>query len=217
MDKNKKNLFKTILLFCIFAVYTMVVKFVDVGKGQEGTDLGLSTVNRAVERHLPFNNFWYTLTEYLGYIALGVCLAFALLGLMQLITRKSLKKVDKEIWVLAGFYVVVMAFYALFEKLVINYRPVILDEGLEPSYPSSHTVLAACVFISAFIVNHKYIRHKLTRTIVNVLMIVFAVFTICGRFISGVHWATDIVGGMLLSAALLMGFWTALNYNFKKN
>lgn len=216
MDRNKKNLFKTILLFCIFAVYTAVVKFVDVGKGQEGTDLGLSTFNRGVERYLPFNNFWYTLTEYLGYIALGVCLAFALLGLMQLITRKSLKKVDKEIWVLAGFYVVVMAFYALFEKLVINYRPVILDEGLEPSYPSSHTVLAACVFISAFIVNMKYIRHKLTRTILNALMILFAVFTICGRFISGVHWATDIVGGMLLSAALLMGFWTALNYNFKK-
>ena len=213
MDKNKKNLFKTILLFCIFVVYTLVVKFVDVGKGQEGSDLGLSTLNRAVERHLPFNNFWYTLTEYLGYIALGVCLAFALLGLMQLITRKSLKKVDKEIWVLAGFYVVVMAFYALFEKLVINYRPVILDEGLEPSYPSSHTVLAACVYISALFMFVKYVKNKTLLACLQGLCVLAAVLTIVGRLFSGVHWVSDIVGGLLLSAALLYG----LHSVFKNN
>lgn len=218
MEMNRKNYIKTAILFCIFVVYTLVVKFVAVGPGTEGTDLGLCSFNQSIAKVVPFNNTWYQITEYLGYAALGVCAGFALFGLFQLIKGKSLKAVDKEIWVLAGFYVVVIAFYALFEVIVINYRPVILDEGLEASYPSSHTVLAACVFISAFILFEKYlVKNKVVKGLAQAVCIVAAVFTVCGRFISGVHWATDIIGGMILSAALLMGFWTALNYNFKKN
>jgi len=217
MDKNKKNGFKAALLFVIFVVYTLVVKFVDVGPGTEGTDLGLCTFNQKIKDVIPFNKFWYDVSEYLGYAALGVCLGFALLGLFKLIKGKSLKAVDKDIWVLAGFYIVVMAFYALFEKLIINYRPVILDEGLEASYPSSHTVLALCVFASAFIMFEKYLAgNKTVKGVAQAACIVAAVFTVCGRFFSGVHWATDIIGGMILSAALLMCFWTALNHKFGK-
>lgn len=217
MDMNKKNYIKTLILFCIFAVYTLVVKFVAVGPGTEGTDLGLCSFNQSIAKVVPFNNTWYQITEYLGYAALGVCVGFALFGLLQLIKGKSFKAVDKEIWVLAGFYVVVIAFYALFEVLIINYRPVILDEGLEASYPSSHTVLAACVFISACILFEKYlVKNKTVKGLAQAVCIVAAVFTVCGRFISGVHWATDIIGGMILSAALLMGFWTALNHKFGK-
>ena len=214
---DKKNCFKTALLFCIFVVYTLVVKFVAVGPGTEGTDLGLCTFNKQVASVLPFNNTWYQITEYLGYAAIGVCLGFAFFGLLQLIKGKSLKAVDKEIWVLAVFYVVVIAFYALFEKLIINYRPVILDEGLEASYPSSHTVLAACVFVSACILFEKYlVKNKTVKAVAQVVCILAAVCTICGRLLSGVHWVTDIVGGMILSAALLMGFWTALNTKYGK-
>ena len=214
---DKKNKFTTALLFGIFVVWTLVVKFVDVGPGTEGTDLGLCTFNQKIAGVLPFNKMWYDVSEYLGYAALGVCLGFALFGLLQLIKGKSLKAVDKEIWVIAGFYVVVIAFYALFEVLVINYRPVILDEGLEASYPSSHTVLAICVFVSAFILFEKYLtKNKVVKGLAQAACIVAAVFTVCGRFFSGVHWTTDIIGGMILSAALLMGFWTALNHKFGK-
>ena len=210
MDTKKKNWAVTALLFCIFAAYTAVVKFVDVGTGLEGTKLGLATLNHACEKVFPFKEFWYNLTEYLGYAAIGVCLAFTLLGLLQLIKGKSFKKVDKEIWILAGFYVVVIAFYALFEVLIINYSPVILDEGLEASYPSSHTVLAACVFISAFFMFEKYIKNKPLLACLQGLCVLAAVFTIAGRLFSGVHWVSDIVGGLLLSAALIHGFLVAI-------
>lgn len=210
MDTKKKNWLVTAVLFCVFVAYTAVVKFVDVGFGLEGTELGLSTINHACEKMFPFKSFWYDLTEYLGYAALGVCLAFALLGLVQLIKGRSLKKVDKEIWILAGFYVVVLAFYVLFEKLIINYRPVILDEGLEASYPSSHTVLAACVYISAFFMFMKYVKNKTLLACLQGLCVLAAVLTIVGRLFSGVHWVSDIVGGLLLSAALIHGFLVAI-------
>lgn len=213
MKSNKKNIIFTILLFVLFGVFTALVMTVDVGVGRENTPLGFSTFNKLSAEVFTFNMLWYELTEILGYVAIGVCLGFGLFGLVQLIKRKSLKAVDREIWVLAGFYIVVIAFYALFEKFEVNYRPVMLAETLEASYPSSHTVLALCVFMSAVILFEKYLdKKKNLKAVMQALFILFGVFTVVGRMLSGVHWITDIFGGCFLSAALLMGFVTVLRF-----
>lgn len=205
--KSKEKFVSAAVSFALFVIYTVLAKVVDVQAiGPENTEVGFASVNGAVAKLFPYNNTWYELTEWLGYIALGVCLGFALFGLMQLVKGKSLKAVDKEIWVLAGFYAVVIFFYALFEKVELNYRPVILDEGLEASYPSSHTVLALCVFISAIYEFNKYIKNKNLNAIFMALSIAAAVITVIGRLMAGVHWVSDIIGGLLLSVSLLILF-----------
>lgn len=208
-----KNFIVPAVLFVVFAVFTVLVKTVDVGEGRMGTELGFATFNLAVEKIIPFNNGWYMLSEILGYAAIGVCLGFACFGLYEMIKYGIIKKqgifkaVDKEIWILAGFYVVVIGFYVLFEKFEINYRPVILDEGLEASYPSSHTMLAICVFCSAVIMFDKFLKKtKIFKAVGQGFCVIFAALTVVGRFFSGVHWATDIIGGLLISAALVSLF-----------
>ena len=46
-------------------------------------------------------------------------------------------------------------------------------------------------------------RNRWLNHAVCAVMIVFAAFMVAGRLVSGVHWVTDIVGGMLLSAGLV--------------
>ena len=129
---------------------------------------------------------------------------FALFGLVQLIKRKSLAKVDGAIYALAGLYVVTIGLYVVFEKVIINYRPVVMPDevALEASFPSSHTMLACVIFGSAIVMIGKYIDNDMLRKLLIALAAVLLILVVAGRLVSGVHWFTDIVGSVLFSAGL---------------
>lgn len=213
---KKNGIVRTSLLALLFIVFTLAVINVDVQKiGPEGSEVGFAFLNGPVHDALPVNDFFYTLTTFLGYLVLLAVLGYGALGVWQLMKRRSLKKVDGQLICLGVFFVLVAFCYVLFEKLVINYRPVILDEGLEASYPSSHTLLALCVF-GAMMVPYPQLfdakRFSYVRTAAGAL----AVISVAGRLLSGVHWLTDIVGGVLLSAALLSGYVSMLQIRLLK-
>ena len=150
---------------------------------------------------------WYDITDYIGYGAIFICGLFALAGFVQLIKRRSLKKVDREILALGGLFAAVIALYLLFEKVIINYRPVIMPGETEPeaSFPSSHTMIVMCVLIGVMMISDKYFKGG-TGVLVRVLCFLITLVTIGGRLYSGVHWFTDILGAVLLSATLLFIF-----------
>lgn len=206
---NKKTA-RALLLSAVFVIFTVLVKRVDVRMiGPEESSVGFGTLNGVIANWLGFRYSWYMISEIAGYVALLVIGLYGLMGFLQLIKRKNLFKVDKDILVLGVFYVVVGIFYVLFNKVVVNYRPVILEEALEASYPSSHTMLAVSAFLSAVRMELKGSKGK-TGLFVYCLWVLAAVLVI-SRFMSGVHWATDILGGLLLSGALLTWFDAALD------
>ena len=202
-----KNFTQCLVLFAVFILYTVVVKFVDVSAiGPMGSTVGLSGINGAFAETFGYNEAFYQISKYLGYAVLGVAACFAFLGLFQLVTRKSIKEVDPAIMILGGFYLIVIGFYVLFEAIVINYRPVILDEGLEASYPSSHTMLAICVAVSGLIMLKRYIKNRTVLTAVRCFLIAVTAAVVVFRLFSGVHWFSDILGSVILSASLCAGF-----------
>lgn len=203
---NKQNkLSLAIVLLAAFAVWTVALCFVDVQSiGPQGSTVGLATVNGAFHRLTGVHMALYTITDWLSLIPVAVIIGFGSLGLAQWINRKKLCQVDRSILSLGEFYAVVLAFYLLFEYLVINRRPVLIEGYLEASYPSSTTVLVMCVMPTALLQLKQRIKMPTLRKTVCAAIAAFTAFMVIGRLISGVHWLTDIIGGALLSTALVL-------------
>ena len=204
--KTKKYFAASVVLILAFAVFTILVATVDVDPiGPEGSAVGFSALNQFLFRYVGTHSFWFSLTEWLGVAAIFIMLCFGAEGMFQLLRRKSIRRVDAHILLLGGLYALLIAVYAFFEVVVINYRPVLVDGCLEPSYPSTHTMLVICVAVSASMrLRAKFPEKKLLWTGGYAAAGILSVGTAVGRFLSGVHWFTDIVGAVLLSAALLV-------------
>ena len=101
----------------------------------------------------------------------------------------------------------VVAVYIFFELAPINYRPVLIDGNLEVSYPSSTTVLVMCVMPTALMQLRARIKNAALKVCVSVAIVAFVAFMVIGRFLSGVHWFTDIVGGAIFSAGAVTVYW----------
>ena len=203
-EKSQKVLLSGIAMVVLFILWTVAISLIDVQPiGPQNSSVGFATLNGFIHSLTGVHMAIYTVTDWLGLIPLCFILGFALLGLIQLIKRKSLFKVDSSILVLGAFYIVVMAAYLFFEFYVVNYRPVLINGFLEASYPSSTTLLVMCVMPTAVMQLNSRIRNtKMKRAFA------FAAFMVIGRLISGVHWITDIIGGAILSAGLVMIYYS---------
>lgn len=202
-----------LLLFCLF---TVGVKTIDVKPiGPQETAVGFSGVNGFFAEVFGQNMLWYDITDWLGVVAVFTAFGFAVWGLVQAIKRKSVIKADADILILGAYYIVVIAVYVLFELCIVNYRPVIISSGLEASYPSSHTVIVCCIMAAAIEQFNRRISAAKPRIVVCVLCCAVMTVTVVGRVVSGVHWFTDIVGGLILSAGLFSLYLAAVDMTKK--
>lgn len=209
MKRIRKSFIVSMCLLTAFVLWTVAICFVDVRAiGPQGSSVGFAGINGFVHNLTGVHWGLYNITDWLGLVPIFVCMGFGILGLVQWIKRKSICKVDYDIFVLGGFYIVTIAAYLFFESVVINYRPVHINGYLEASYPSSTTLLVMCVMPTAVMQFNSRIKNKVVRNIVVVTIIAFIAFMVIGRLISGVHWFTDIVGGALLSAGLVMMYYS---------
>ncbi len=205
MKISKKLFLSAAGLLAAFALWTIAVTSIDVQPiGPEGSIVGFATMNSFVHSLTGVHWSLYIITDWLGLVPIAVCFGFGVLGLIQWIKRKRISAVDKSILALGGFYIVVMVAYVLFEYVVINRRPVLIDGFLEASYPSSTTMLVLCVMPTAMLQLHERIKNKTANRITQLFIAAFTVFMVVGRLFSGVHWMTDILGGLLLSAGLVL-------------
>ena len=218
--KNKRWLVCAASLLMAFVLWTVLVRFFGVRAiGPEGSSVGFATLNRYVHELTGVNWLLYTVTDWLGLVPIAVALGFAILGLVQLIKRKSLWKVDHSILALGVLYIVAMAAYVFFEIVIINYRPTLINGYLEASYPSSTMMLVMCVMPTSAMQFNARIKNTALRRCAIITIIAFTAFMVMGRLISGVHWITDIIGGLLFSLGIDLIYYsisTRFTNNIKK-
>ena len=206
MNRNRKScLWTGISLLTAFLLWTLLITRVDVQAiGPKGTVVGFATFNLWFHNLTGVHMTLYTITDWLGLVPIVVCLCFAALGAVQLVKRRSLFKVDRDIILLGVYYILVIFCYLFFEMVPINYRPILINGVLEASYPSSTTLLVLSVMPTLKFQIDRRIDKPFARNVTTVFVIAFSMFMVIGRLIAGVHWATDIIGAVLLSFGLFL-------------
>ena len=218
MNRKTKWIISGIFL-ALFLLWIVLLKTVDVRPvGPAGTSIGFATVNEAFQEAFTFNKLLYTVTKLLGVLTIAVAGAFAIFGVVQWIQRRKLLRVDLEIRNLAVLYVVFALLYVFFEKVIINYRPMIMPNETDPeaSFPSTHTMLVCVVMGSTILLLRRYIHNKGLRLVLQIVSALIIVVMVIGRLLCGVHWLTDIIGGVLISAALVSAYAAMIDRGRKK-
>ena len=214
--KKKRNLLTGVGMIGVFALWTILIQCVDVqAVGQNGSRIGFADFNVWFHQLTGVHMTIYTITDWLGLVPIFICLCFGVMGLVQLIKRRSLLRVDSDILLLGVYYVMIIACYLIFEMIPINYRPVLIEGRLEASYPSSTTLLVLSVMPTLWFQANRRVSNAMIRKAVAGFAVAFSVFMVIGRLVSGVHWATDIIGSVLLSAGLYMLYRSAVLYSDK--
>lgn len=208
---DRRNFCVTICLMVAFALWTIAVGSIDVQPiGPRHSEVGFATMNGLVHRLIGIHMQLYVITDWLGLVPIGFALGFAALGFVQLVKHKSILKVDNSILILGGYYILVIVVYVFFEIHIVNYRPVLIEGYLEASYPSSTTMLVTTVMPTAMMQLSERVKNNRFRYVLKLLINSFMVFMVIGRFVSGVHWISDIIGGLLLSAGLVMLYYSVM-------
>ena len=204
-DTRIKQLLAGIVILAAFVSWTILIRHIDVqSAGPNGTAVGFAAFNVWFHRLTGVHMIIYTVTDWLGLVPIIICMCFGGLGFAQLVKRKSLLRVDSDIFMLGAYYMLVILCYLLFEMVPINYRPILINGYLEASYPSSTTLLVLSVMPTLKYQTDRRIANPVIRKAITVFVIVFAAFMVIGRLISGVHWVTDIAGSVFLSSGLFM-------------
>lgn len=203
MKTNKRLFFTGMAFIILFALWTVLIQIIDVKSiGVNGTDVGFATINSRFHSLIGVNMTLYSITDWAGLVPIFVCMLFGVTGLFQAVKRKSLIKVDSDIIILGVYYVIVILCYLIFEMIPVNYRPILINGIMEASYPSSTTLLVLCVMPTLVFQVKNRVKNVTFKTIICIITILFSVFMVTGRLISGVHWVTDIIGSVFLSAGL---------------
>ena len=212
MKRNEKtHLWVGIGFLIVFLLWTALIRCVDVqAVGPRGTRVGFTAFNLWFHHLTGVHMTIYTITDWLGLVPIVICLCFGAVGLIQMVRRRSLRRVDPDIVLLGLYYILVILAYLVFEMVPINYRPILIGGALEASYPSSTTLLVLSVMPTlVFQVGRRCERKTVTRA-VSIIVVLFSAFMVLGRAVSGVHWATDIVGSVLLSFGLFKLYQSAV-------
>ena len=156
---------------------------------------------------------WKKITDIIlitSLITLGV---FVALALYQWITRKSIKKIDNRLlWMPLPLILMVITWIVFDKFLVLDVRP---NGSGEPSFPSTHAMVVSTIFFLATMVLPKYVKSKVARIILEIIMVVLISLTCVGRVLSNMHRPLDVVGGLVFAFVFTEIYYYAVHWKKK--
>lgn len=206
--KSKVCWVLSIICFLLFIGFTIMVKTINVGViGPKNSQVGFANLNNLVKNGVGLSEVWDKISDVVMIFALVVAVICLSLAIIQVFKRKCVSKMDKQFLVLALCFGIAIVFYFIFELVVVNYRPVLVEGVLEASFPSSHVLIICSILLCAMVVFASYFKNRTIKILVYATGIGLSGFAVIARVLSGLHWVTDIIGGLLLAVAISLSFY----------
>lgn len=158
---------------------------------------------------------WELITNVILITSIITLAVFVFLGLYQWISRKSIKKVDRQLLWMPVPLILMVITYLLFQYVfVLNTRP---NGSGESSFPSTHVMVVATIFFIAMMILPKYVKSKPIRIILDVLMVVMISLTSVGRVAADMHWVLDVIGAVVFAFIFTEVYYLIIHRKKKKN
>ena len=202
-----KNLFniQTIIGIGFLGLFILLIILLQFDKDVitiSGKKVGLSHINDLI--NYKSNKKLDLVSDIILYASFIVAIVGVVLGLYQLITRKSLFKVDSFIIIFGIFLVIAIICWIAFDYIIkINYRPLDPKEG---SFPSTHVLLTIFLTNVGIAMVAEYSKNKTIILSSFIDSILFILLVVIFRILSGMHYITDVFGGVFLGNALFFLF-----------
>ena len=218
MKKNKLKInaiLSGVLTLC-FVLFTILVKCVDTAYvGATDKKIGFSSLNAIFYNNIQVSDLFDKLSDVLMIISIAIIALAVVVSVVQLVKRKSLKKIDREFYAFAIVLVLMVCVYVMFEIIDLNFRPVLIDGKVEASYPSSHTMLELTVFMCLMVYGLSNLKSNKQKIICSLVLGALIIAVVLFRVLSGMHWATDIIASIILSL-MLTSYYILINAIFLK-
>ncbi len=157
---------------------------------------------------------WETITNIILISALITVAFFAVLGLYQWITRKSLKKVDPEILWMPLPLLLMAIVYFIFILFPVATRP---NGSGESSFPSTHVMVVTTIYFMITIIIPKYIKSTAIQIALEFIIVIFISLTCTGRIMAELHSLWDVIGGIVFAFIFSEIYYLAYRKGKKKN
>lgn len=131
MKKRTLLTIAALICFVLFALFTVAVKKIDVQAiGAGMSDIGFASFNDGMRVKIGTSGTMDKLSTMLMLLGFGTAFVFFVIWLVQIFKYRTFTApLDGELYLLGLTYIALMVFYVLFEKLVINYRPILGEAG----------------------------------------------------------------------------------------
>ncbi|MBR4418656.1 MAG: phosphatase PAP2 family protein [Clostridia bacterium] len=206
-----------LILTAVFVAFTITVKY--VGTQNIGTQtIGWAAINFWWRDLVGVQNFWQITSHIFAAVTFIVLVMFLVWQALALLRRKSFRAMPHHWWFFDLTLIALALCYIVFQIMVINFRPLLIDGVVELSYPSSHVLLLATLWPVFILTLSREVKNRTRLRVASIIGVIVMVVGIIARTLSGYHWLTDILGGILLGIVLTAWYQTlTVRYNLSVN
>ncbi len=171
-----------------------------------------------------FDNYFYNLihgfsNKYLDifftkFTHIGDTLPVIIIGIIIVTFLKEKSNRIK----LTGSILLTVGFNQLLKHIILRDRPPLERRLIKQggySYPSGHSMVSLCIYGFLIYLVMTRIKDKKIKIILTVLLTLMILLICISRIYVGVHYPSDVLGGFLLSLAILIGVISFVDYHFK--